>query len=97
MTKTETNIFRKCIATNKIFSVSELIRIDFNKQKNIIQLDINKSLNGRGAYFLPTEANWKLIQKNKGLNRTFRINVAREIYEAIDHQIKEAKCLKEIE
>ncbi|WP_029513694.1 YlxR family protein [Mycoplasmopsis primatum] len=88
---------RKCIATGIIKSSNQMLRFDYNKKENIILLDLNRELKGRGAYFIPTIANWEFIIKHKCLNKTFRTAVAKETYELFDKQLKEGKWLKEIE
>ncbi|EGV00515.1 hypothetical protein MCSF7_03153 [Mycoplasmopsis columbina SF7] len=90
--KTETK--RKCFISNEFYSTQELLRFNYNKKTNEIVLDLNNELKGRGAYFYPTQTNWNLIVKNKGLNRAFRTNVSRETYTKISEQLEELKCLK---
>lgn len=91
----ETNkITRKCIISNEILPINELIRFDFKKNENLVQLDYQKKLNGRGAYFYPTKSNWELIVRNKALNRAFRTKVSRETYDKINKQLEELECLK---
>lgn len=92
----ENNTFkRKCIITNCIVDANKLVRFDFDKKNNIITLDIKRQKKGRGAYFLPTIANWEALKKSKGLNRAFRTNVSKNTYDAIEQELKEAKCLIE--
>ncbi|WP_232954227.1 YlxR family protein [Mycoplasmopsis phocirhinis] len=88
---------RKCIITNQILEISNLIRFDYDKKNNQICLDLDKKLKGRGAYLLLNEQTWQQVLKTKALNRTFRTNVNRETYINIQHQLEEAKCLKKIE
>ncbi|MEA4115229.1 YlxR family protein [Mycoplasma sp. 744] len=80
---------RKCFITNQIYPVNLLIRIDYKKTTNQIQLDLNNNLKGRGAYFYPTKENWEKILKFKGLNRIFRTNVTRDTYEKINKELEQ--------
>lgn len=88
---------RKCIATGLSVPEDELIRFDYNKNDNKITLDLNRSLKGRGAYFIPTKANWEYIKKNKCLNKTFRTAVSNETYNQIEKELEGAKCLKKVD
>ncbi|TDV23299.1 hypothetical protein BCF59_0645 [Mycoplasmopsis mustelae] len=83
------NYTRKCIATNQILDAKKLTRIDFDKKKNQLTLDINKTLKGRGAYFLCNLDNWNKITKTKALNRTFRTNITKEMYDNLQTAIME--------
>ncbi|WP_027120732.1 YlxR family protein [Mycoplasmopsis lipofaciens] len=95
--KTDKKYLRKCIATNEIVEINKLVRIDFDKKNNIISLDINKTKKGRGAYFIPTIENWQKLVKTKGLNRTFRFAVNKNVYLDIEKELEDNKCLKKIE
>ncbi|WP_027121411.1 YlxR family protein [Mycoplasma leonicaptivi] len=88
-TETNQNYTRKCIVTNNIINIDNLIRFDYNKKDNLITLDLNKSKKGRGAYFIPTQENWLKLKKTKALNRTFRTNVDMEVYNTIEQQLQE--------
>ncbi|BBU47523.1 YlxR family protein [Mycoplasmopsis felis] len=83
------NYNRKCIATNQITNISNLLRIDYDKKNNLICVDYEKVLKGRGCYFILNIENWEKIKKNKLLNRSFRTNISKEIYEEMDIKIKE--------
>ncbi|UUD35328.1 YlxR family protein [Mycoplasmopsis caviae] len=95
--KKNSNFTRKCIITNLVKPVEELVRFDFNKKNNIITLDINRDKKGRGCYFIPTHENWEKLKKHKGLNRAFRTAVDKEVYNEIEKELEESKCLKKIE
>ncbi|QNM93503.1 YlxR family protein [Mycoplasma sp. Pen4] len=80
---------RKCIVTQQILPVDELIRFDYNKKTNTVSLDLNKNLKGRGAYFAPSIQNWEKLVKTRCLNRAFRTNVPAETYQNLALQLKE--------
>ncbi|MBU4689559.1 YlxR family protein [Mycoplasma zalophidermidis] len=88
---------RKCIVTGQILPVNCLTRVDYDKKTGIISLDLEKTKKGRGCYFVANNENWNLILKTKALNKSFRTNVTKNIYEAIEKELKEAKCLKRID
>ncbi|ADV34083.1 YlxR family protein [Mycoplasmopsis fermentans] len=97
LTKINSNFTRKCIITGLIKPVEELVRFDFDKKNNIITLDINRVKKGRGCYFIPTRENWENLKKHKGLNRAFRTAVDREVYDKIEKELEDAKCLERTE
>lgn len=80
---------RKCIITNEIVNHELLIRFDYNKSKNEVNLDLDRTLKGRGCYMLLNDENWAKAKKTKALNRAFRTNVSKETYEKIDTIIQE--------
>ncbi|WP_036463963.1 YlxR family protein [Mycoplasmopsis sturni] len=82
------NFTRKCIATNQIVDVSQLVRFDLNKNKEI-RLDLKRELNGRGAYMIYSPENWAKIKKTKALNRVFRFGVSPEKYLEIEQELLE--------
>ncbi|CAL59398.1 YlxR family protein [Mycoplasmopsis agalactiae] len=88
---------RKCIATGLIVPENQMLRFDYNKNENLIKLDVNRELKGRGAYFIATEENWNTVVRKKCLNKTFRTAVPKEVYERIEAELKEGKWLKRID
>lgn len=48
---------RKCIVTNEIRDVNELIRFNLSKVQKKVTLDLKRTKKGRGAYFYPTYNN----------------------------------------
>lgn len=72
--------FRKCILTNKIKSKSELIRIVKTKKGEFF---IDSNANGRGAYISKHVKNPDLVFKKRVLNRSFKTNVPKEIYDKL--------------
>ncbi|QCZ36446.1 YlxR family protein [Mycoplasma nasistruthionis] len=87
--KNEINYTRKCIATNQIVPINQLVRFDFVRSTNTVTLDLQKDKKGRGAYFIPATKNWELICKSRALNRTFKANISKETYEELFKQLQE--------
>ncbi|MBN4084282.1 YlxR family protein [Mycoplasma sp. CSL10166] len=83
------NFTRKCIITNQIVDIKNLIRFNYLKNNNHATLDLKRELNGRGAYFIPSEENWNKIKKTKALNRVFKSNISKENYFEIEQELKE--------
>ncbi|SJZ47260.1 YlxR family protein [Mycoplasmopsis verecunda] len=86
---------RKCIATNQIVDISQLIRFSFDKESSEVELDLNHNKKKRGAYFIPSIENWNSIKKTKALNRVFRTNIKPETYSNIEAELKEVLYGKE--
>ncbi|AIA29769.1 hypothetical protein MCFN_03305 [Mycoplasmopsis californica] len=88
---------RKCIVTGLILPLDQLVRVDFDKKNNIISLDLDKIKKGRGCYINLNEQNWELVKKTKALNRSFRTNVTKEVYNQIEEELRGVECLKRID
>ncbi|WP_223216326.1 YlxR family protein [Mycoplasmopsis cynos] len=80
---------RKCIITNQIIEISKLIRFDYKKATNILKIDWDKNMNGRGAYFVPEKQNWEKIKKTRALNRIFKTNFTFELYLKLEPELEE--------
>ncbi|WP_235670410.1 YlxR family protein [Mycoplasmopsis pullorum] len=89
MSEKNKNYTRKCVATNQILDIQDLIRFDFDKKKNLIKLDLEKTGKGRGCYIKNDPNVWEKFYKSKGLNRSFRFNVSTEVYDSIYKQLME--------
>lgn len=74
-----------------------MFRFDYNKNENLIKLDVNRELKGWGVYFIVIEENWNIVVRKKCLNKIFRIVVLKEVYERIEVELKEGKWLKRID
>lgn len=80
------NIHRMCLVTHQIKPVSELIRIVRLPNKKV-QIDIDSSLQGRGAY-ISKDKNLVLIAKKKNLiARSLKCNIPNEIYDELLNKI----------
>ncbi|MGL5617741.1 MAG: YlxR family protein [Metamycoplasmataceae bacterium] len=81
-------IFRKCIVTNKIININNMIRIVKDKNNNFF-LDKDKNIQGRGAYITNE---FELIMQaldKKSLNRTFKSNIPNDVYNCLKQEVKE--------
>ncbi|MEA4134475.1 DUF448 domain-containing protein [Mycoplasma sp. 2045] len=88
MTEIKT-VFRKCIATNQVLPVDELTRFSYDKENNLLVLDLHKNKKHRGAYFVASLENWQKIRKTKALNRTYKTNISDEQYDSLENELKE--------
>lgn len=76
---------RQCVGCREMKPKKELIRI-IKTAENDIQLDTTGKKNGRGAYICPRLECLKAADKNRGLERSLKTAVPKEI---IDTLIKE--------
>lgn len=73
---------RTCIACKKKDNKQNLIRI-VNSKKNGIIVDLNQTIEGRGAYICKEKDCLDKMIKNKALSRAFKINIQEENYDKI--------------
>ena len=86
--KIENNVTRKCVYTNQILPITSLLR--FNKDKNNqIKVDWNNQLKGRGAYLIRNKEIILQALNKKIINKAFRMNVDKTIYNEIIKEVEE--------
>ena len=79
---------RKCIVTNQILPVDQLIR--FVKTKDgLIKVEKKTILLGRGAYCLNNLESINELFKKKLLNRSFKTNISNEVYEKLKKEVED--------
>ncbi|MGN0307696.1 MAG: RNase P modulator RnpM [Lachnospiraceae bacterium] len=81
---------RQCIGCTEMKNKKEMIRI-LKPQEGPIILDVTGKKNGRGAYLCRNQDCLKKAVKNKGLERSFKMNIPTEVYE---HLIEELAGLE---
>lgn len=77
---------RTCIACREEFDKKDLLRIVKDKEGNI-SVDVTGKSNGRGAYICKKAECFKKLKKAKLLDRVFAMQVASEIYEAVEEEL----------
>lgn len=82
----KTSINRKCIATGRILPTSKLIRIVKTKSGQIL---VDSDVPGRGAYISRDLSLFDKVNNQRLLNKTFRTNINREVYEKLKEKLKE--------
>ena len=65
-----------------------MIRILKTESEGIV-LDATGRKNGRGAYLCPNMECFRKAVKNKGLERSFKMPVSREVYEALEKEMEQ--------
>ncbi|NLK38387.1 MAG: YlxR family protein [Epulopiscium sp.] len=73
---------RKCTGCQEMKSKKELIRIVRNDEGEF-SLDKTGKKPGRGAYVCPQKECLEKAQKSKGLERSFKAPVPKDVYEAL--------------
>ncbi len=78
---------RQCIGCGEMKSKKEMIRILKTESEGIL-LDATGRKNGRGAYICPSADCLKKAVKSRGLDRSFKMQVPREVYETLEKEME---------
>ena len=78
---------RQCLGCREHKPKSELIRV-VRSPEGEISLDFRGKKPGRGAYLCPRADCLARVRKSRGLERAFSCQVAPEVYEALEEQMK---------
>lgn len=65
----------------------EMIRVIRTNEGEFL-LDATGKKNGRGAYICPNSDCLKKAVKNKGLERSFKQTIPKEVYEALEKELR---------
>ena len=65
----------------------EMVRI-LKTPENEICLDVTGKKNGRGAYVCKSGDCLRMARKNKGLERSFKMNIQDEIYDTLEKEFE---------
>ena len=86
-TKNKTPL-RQCTGCREMKSKKEMIRV-LKTPENEIVLDATGRKNGRGAYLCPSMECFKKAVKGRGLERSFKMAIPREVYETLEKEMEE--------
>lgn len=78
---------RKCTGCQEMKNKKELVRI-VHSQEGTFSLDFTGKAPGRGAYICPNAACLEKAQKSKGLERSFKGAVPKEVYESLREELE---------
>ena len=78
---------RQCIGCGEMKSKREMIRV-IKTPENEILLDATGRKNGRGAYLCPAMECLKKAVKSKGLERSFKMAIPPEVYQALEKEME---------
>ena len=79
---------RQCIGCGEMKSKKEMIRVIKTAEDQIL-LDATGRKNGRGAYLCPSMECFKKAVKGRGLERSFKMAIPREVYETLEKETEE--------
>ena len=79
---------RQCIGCGEMKSKKEMIRVIKTAEGEIL-LDATGRKNGRGAYLCPSMECFKKAVKGRGLERSFKMAIPREVYETMEKEMEE--------
>ena len=79
---------RQCIGCGEMKSKKEMIRVIKTAEGEIL-LDATGRKNSRGAYLCPSMECFKKAVKGRGLERSFKMAIPREVYETLEKEMEE--------
>ena len=79
---------RQCIGCGEMKSKKEMIRVIKTADGEIF-LEATGRKNGRGAYLCPSMECFKKAVKGRGLERSFKMAIPREVYETLEKEMEE--------
>lgn len=77
---------RQCVGCGEMKSKKEMIRVLKTSEEEFL-LDSTGRKNGRGAYICPSMECLRMAIKNKGLERSFRMAIPKEVYEELEKEM----------
>lgn len=81
---------RQCVGCGAMKSKKEMMRVLKTAEEEII-LDKKGKKNGRGAYLCESAECLRLARKNKGLERSFKMNIPKEVYDSLEKEFLESE------
>ena len=79
---------RQCVGCQEMKSKKEMIRV-IRTQEGAFLLDATGKKNGRGAYICPDMECFKKAVKNKGLERSFKQSIPKDVYERLEKEMSQ--------
>ena len=79
---------RQCIGCGEMRNKKEMVRILKTSEDEIL-LDATGRKNGRGAYICSSAECFKKAVKSKGLERSFKMAIPKEVYEALEKEMEQ--------
>ena len=79
---------RQCIGCGEMKRKKKMIRVIKTAEGEIL-LDATGRKNGRGAYLCPSMECFKKAVKGRGLERSFKMAIPREVYETLEKEMEE--------
>ena len=79
---------RQCIGCGEMKNKKEMVRILKTAEGEIV-LDATGKKNGRGAYICPSMDCFRKAKKSRGLDRSFKMAVPKEVYESLEKEMEQ--------
>ena len=79
---------RQCIGCGEMKSKKQINTLIKTAEGEIL-LDATGRKNGRGAYLCPSMECFKKAVKGRGLERSFKMAIPREVYETLEKEMEE--------
>ena len=77
---------RRCVGCGEMKSKKEMIRFLKTSEEDFV-LDATGKQNGRGAYICPSKDCFAKAVKSKGLERSFKHAIPKEVYEKLEKEL----------
>lgn len=77
---------RKCIGCNEMKNKKEMMRV-LKTPEGEITVDVTGRKNGRGAYVCFSKECLHKAIKNKGLERSLKMQIPQEVYENLEREL----------
>ena len=77
---------RKCVGCEEMKSKKEMMRVLKTEDDEFV-LDATGKKNGRGAYLCMSKECFVKAVKNKGLERSFKQAIPKEVYEKLEKEL----------
>lgn len=78
---------RRCVGCGEMKNKKELIRV-VRTEENEFVLDVTGKKNGRGAYICGSQDCLAKAVKSKGLERSFKQSIPKEVYEILEKEME---------
>lgn len=79
---------RQCIGCGEMKNKKEMIRVLKTSEGQIV-LDATGRKNGRGAYLCQSVDCFKKAIKGRGLERSFKMAIPKEVYETLEKEMEQ--------
>ena len=79
---------RQCIGCGEMKNKKEMIRILKTPEGEFV-VDATGRKNGRGAYICPSMACFEKAVKSRGLERSFKMAIPKEVYESLKKEMEQ--------
>ncbi len=77
---------RKCVGCQEMKNKKEMMRV-LKTSEDTFELDATGKKNGRGAYLCFSKECLEKAVKNKGLERSFKQAIPKEVYEKLEREM----------